>query len=301
MNRSRAHARRQRLPSKWEIGGLIGSVVIADVTIRLTVHEPAHAILMMGAFTGASLGCAAGIYLRRRKDLETRVAPMAWVNDDQVIALLTLDAHGRILNANPAVEVLAGYRTEDLTGTHFACLYNERDFAAGKPRQLLEGARKRGTVDDRQQLLRRDGTHFSARLLLTCIHGGAPGSPAFVLALLPDATTVKDRRTGNRIPTEEPVQLRVLGGNPVQHKAQLLDFSQHGIRVALDHVVAAGANVIAEWRSGFLVGVVRNCRRGSDGWDIGIELEALPSSRAMVANLKTATEEKNSSSIGANV
>ncbi|MBX3501396.1 MAG: PAS domain S-box protein [Alphaproteobacteria bacterium] len=91
-------------------------------------------------------------------------------------AVLTLDAHGRVLGWNDGGRALMGFTAEEVVGQPVASLYVAEDVAAGKPQALLAEAAARGRLETTLRRRRKDGTSFAARVTLMPLrdpHDGA--------------------------------------------------------------------------------------------------------------------------------
>lgn len=89
------------------------------------------------------------------------------VRDDAVCAL---DPEGRVRTWNTGAERLAGWGAEEIVGQSVAHFYPPEDVQAGKPERLLREAAERGRVEDQGWRVRKDGSRFFARVILTALH-----------------------------------------------------------------------------------------------------------------------------------
>ena len=97
-------------------------------------------------------------------------APVQWLIDAlqvaREIAVLHLDAEGRIEGWHGAAERLFGYPAAEVSGRPLDFLFIAEDRARGLPQHELELARQTGRAEDDRWHLRRDGTRFWANGLL---------------------------------------------------------------------------------------------------------------------------------------
>jgi PAS domain S-box-containing protein len=84
-------------------------------------------------------------------------------------AILLLDPAGYILSWNRGAELIKGWRSEEVVGRHYSCLYSEADIEAGKPKRLLEAAATLGRFEEIGDRIRKDGTRFLADSVITAI------------------------------------------------------------------------------------------------------------------------------------
>lgn len=95
------------------------------------------------------------------------------VSQVQDYALFLLDPEGRVVSWNDGAQRLKGYAAGDIIGRSFEEFYTREDRAGGKPRRLLEAARRDGRVEDEGWRVRRDGTLFWADVVITALHDEA--------------------------------------------------------------------------------------------------------------------------------
>ena len=84
-------------------------------------------------------------------------------------ALLLLDTDGRIVSSSLGVELIKGYKAEEIVGRHVSCFYSPEDIAAGIPSRELEIAAATGSFETVGERVRKDGTHFLANVVITAI------------------------------------------------------------------------------------------------------------------------------------
>ena len=85
----------------------------------------------------------------------------------QEIAIVLLDANGRVATWNSGAERIKGYRADEIIGKHFSCFYPEEDRAAGKPAKAMRDALVNGQIQDEGWRLRKDGQRFWARVTVS--------------------------------------------------------------------------------------------------------------------------------------
>ncbi|MEJ0018348.1 MAG: PAS domain S-box protein [Acetobacteraceae bacterium] len=86
-------------------------------------------------------------------------------------ALLLLDPDGYILSCNLGTELIKGYRPDEIIGRHFACLYPPDAVAAGKPAHVLAMAAANGQYEEVGERVHKDGSRFTANVVITAIRG----------------------------------------------------------------------------------------------------------------------------------
>ena len=91
----------------------------------------------------------------------------------QDYANFMLDPGGHVITWNTGAERLKGYQADEIRGRHFSCFYSEQDVACGKPEQELHQALTEGRCLDEGWRIRKDGSRFWARVVITPLHDNA--------------------------------------------------------------------------------------------------------------------------------
>ncbi len=84
-------------------------------------------------------------------------------------AIFMLDPQGNVTSWNKGAEIMKGYRAEEIIGQHFSRFYPEEDIRAGVPELLLKTSAAQGRVESEGWRVRKDGTRFSADVVITPI------------------------------------------------------------------------------------------------------------------------------------
>ena len=95
------------------------------------------------------------------------------VNGMTDFAIFMLDLTGRVVTVNTGVELIEGYRSEEILGKSFTMFYSEDEVAAGKPQELLETVAAEGRVEAEGWRTRKDGSLFWANLVITTVRDKA--------------------------------------------------------------------------------------------------------------------------------
>ena len=98
---------------------------------------------------------------------ETDEQLVSLVQEVKDYAMFTLDQEGFIRNWNPGARNIKGYDEEEIIGRHFSTFYTEADTEAGVPERNLDEAVENGRCEDRGWRVRKDGSHFWAKVLIT--------------------------------------------------------------------------------------------------------------------------------------
>lgn len=92
------------------------------------------------------------------------------VEEIEDYAILLLDEHGNIENWNKGAQKIKGYNTAEIIGKNFSVFYTDKDNKEKRPQHLLEEAAENGVARDEGWRVKKDGTRFWARVVITAIH-----------------------------------------------------------------------------------------------------------------------------------
>lgn len=84
-------------------------------------------------------------------------------------ALFMLDREGRIELWNLGAERMKGYKAHEIVGRSFSSFYTAEDVQAGRPERVLQAAAASGSFATEGWRVRKDGSRFWARALVTAI------------------------------------------------------------------------------------------------------------------------------------
>ncbi len=92
-----------------------------------------------------------------------------WASQVTSVAIIRLDAAGRVRTWNPGAERIKGYAARDIIGESFEGFYREQDRASRLPARLLELAARQGSAEHAGWRVRADGSLFWAYVIITAI------------------------------------------------------------------------------------------------------------------------------------
>lgn len=95
-------------------------------------------------------------------------------------AILALDSEGRVLTWSRSAQRLKGYDEADVLGQPYSVFFTAEDRAAGVPESTLREAVVHGRAVTKGLRVRRDGTTFWSRGVLTAIRDGSGALDGFV-------------------------------------------------------------------------------------------------------------------------
>jgi PAS domain S-box-containing protein len=88
-------------------------------------------------------------------------------------AIYLLDPDGNVATWNSGAQRIKQYAGEEIIGKNFACFYTPEDIAAGKPQYNLAEARRYGHCRDQGLRVRKDGSTFTAEVVMTALYDEA--------------------------------------------------------------------------------------------------------------------------------
>ena len=88
----------------------------------------------------------------------------------QDYAIYMLDTEGMVSSWNTGARRIKGYTREEIVGRHFSNFYTPEDVDAGKPWEALAQAKSAGHFESEGWRMRKDGSRFWARAVLTPLH-----------------------------------------------------------------------------------------------------------------------------------
>jgi PAS domain S-box-containing protein len=88
----------------------------------------------------------------------------------QDYAIFMLDPHGLISSWNTGAQRIIGYPAAEVIGKHFSRFFSDEDIQAHKPREELATARRHGRFEGEGWRLKKDGSRFWARSIVTALY-----------------------------------------------------------------------------------------------------------------------------------
>jgi protein-histidine pros-kinase len=102
-------------------------------------------------------------------------------------SIIATDVQGVIVLWNEGARRLYGYEPAEVIGRHTSVLHTEVDVRAGLPATMMDAAAARGSWEGTVDRVRKDGTGFTARVVLT-LRTGEDGGPIGFLLMSSDIT-----------------------------------------------------------------------------------------------------------------
>ncbi len=110
---------------------------------------------------------------RKRQEEELRQSEERFrllVEGVQDYAIYMLSPDGRITSWNLGASRIKGYEAREVVGSHFSRFFTAEDIEQGKPWAELAIAREHGRFEDEGWRVRKDGSRFWARVVLSSLH-----------------------------------------------------------------------------------------------------------------------------------
>jgi PAS domain S-box-containing protein len=85
-------------------------------------------------------------------------------------AIYMLSPEGTITSWNLGARRIKGYEASEIIGKHFSRFYSDDDVALGKPWSELAVAKEHGRAEEEGWRVRKDGSRFWARVVVTALH-----------------------------------------------------------------------------------------------------------------------------------
>jgi PAS domain S-box-containing protein len=85
-------------------------------------------------------------------------------------AIYMLDPEGIVTSWNTGAQRIKGYTREEINGKHFSRFFVPEDIAAGRPWEELATARRLGRAEVEGWRVRKDGSRFWARVVVTALY-----------------------------------------------------------------------------------------------------------------------------------
>lgn len=92
------------------------------------------------------------------------------VEEIEDYAIIMLDKNGNVENWNKGAQKIKGYDAHEIIGQHFSKFYTPEDIKKGLPARIIMEAERLGVCRDEGLRLRKNGTQFWARVVVTAIH-----------------------------------------------------------------------------------------------------------------------------------
>lgn len=92
------------------------------------------------------------------------------VDGVQDYAIFLLEPSGTVTSWNGGAYRIKGYQSAEILGQHFSRFYTAEDLAEGRPAAALARAREQGSTQEEGWRVRKDGSRFWARVIITALY-----------------------------------------------------------------------------------------------------------------------------------
>ena len=163
------------------ITGLVLSAVIVERERAMTALRASHDRLELAVeertleleVANQSLRAELGEYERQAEVLRQSEERFRLIVDGvKDYAIIMLDRMGKVAAWNAAAETIYGYTAREAIGSHFSRFFTAEDMARQWPEHELMVARSEGRIEDEGWRVRKDGSRFSANVIITALRGG---------------------------------------------------------------------------------------------------------------------------------
>ena len=157
-------------------------------------------------------------------------------------AIILLDADGYIISWNSYAETIRGYTAKELVGRHFSQFFPLEDIAAEKPAMELRQAAETGRFEEENWRIRRDGSKFWARVVISPVYDQNQKLRGFV-KVTHDLTKLREAelaaRANAHLQAQQEVARQALAAAEAanQAKSEFLSCMSHEIRTPLNAII----------------------------------------------------------------
>ncbi|MEJ7728354.1 MAG: PAS domain S-box protein [Polyangiaceae bacterium] len=159
-------------------------------------------------------------------------------------AIYLLDPTGRVTTWNRGAERMKGYRADEIIGRDFARFFPPEDVDAGKPAQELALALAEGRFEVEGWRLRKDGSRFWARVVVTPLRDDTGELIGFA-KVTQDLTQQRDAEVNERRLLREQVAREAAEG--MASKAEEANRIKDEFLATVSHELRTPLNAIVGW------------------------------------------------------
>jgi PAS domain S-box-containing protein len=144
-------------------------------------------------------------------------------------AIFMLDRDGRVASWNAGAQRILGYSADEALGAELTRFFPDEAAARDKPRVELEAARSEGRFEEEGWRVRKDGSTFSANVVVTAVRDERG-------ELLGFAKVIRDLTERHRVEAEL-IRAKVAAERASETKSQFLANMSHELRTPLNSLL----------------------------------------------------------------
>ncbi len=137
-------------------------------------------------------------------------------------AIFMLDVHGRVASWNAGAAHIKGYDADEIIGQHFRVFYPEGERASRHPEHNLAMALRDGVYAEEGWRIRRDGSTFWARVVITAVYDDAGRHRGFA-KVTRDQTDQRAHEEERRRALEQQAHLLTVTAHELRTPAAVID------------------------------------------------------------------------------
>ncbi len=165
-------------------------------------------------------------------------------------SIIAIDSQGVIVLWNEGARRLYGYDSGEIVGRHKAVLHVERDARSGMPQAMMDHASEHGKWEGIVDRVRKDGTGFTARVVMTrrCTEDGQPiGFLLMSSDITDELRKLHELEEAKRMVDAKAAQLETA----LRYKTEFFSNMSHELRTPLNSMLIL-AGILSENSGGTL-------------------------------------------------
>ncbi len=175
-------------------------------------------------------------------------------------AIFMLDVEGTVISWNAGAQRIKGYAANEIVGRSFRVFYPPEEQATGHPEHNLEVALREGTFAEDGWRVRRDGSRFWARVVISPVYDDA-GTHVGFAKVTRDQTEPREREEERKKSIAQQAHLLAVTAHELRTPTAVIDGSAGALRASWDQISVAERD---ELLAGIRSSAHRLRRLGSD-------------------------------------
>ncbi|MGH3308292.1 MAG: PAS domain S-box protein, partial [Nocardioides sp.] len=175
-------------------------------------------------------------------------------------AIFMLDVEGTVISWNAGAQRIKGYAANEIVGRSFRVFYPPEEQATGHPEHNLEVALREGTFAEDGWRVRKDGSRFWARVVISPVYDEAGNHVGFA-KVTRDQTEPREREEERKQSIAQQAHLLAVTAHELRTPTAVIDGSAGALRASWDQLSVAERD---ELLAGIRSSAHRLRRLGSD-------------------------------------